>query len=184
MSTKKHQYSNKSYKPYKSTSTYKKYTSYLSYNSFKCKKCDINYSSQNSLDKHAYIHVNPIYCYFPNCEKVFSPKHSYQYSQHIDSHNGGLHIKCKFCEHISKSLSSNTLHMKLHHRMEYSSYMKNINKYNEDIKTIDITKITKLTHLTTNWMEPLYTEDEQEQNFLNPAHKDVYEDVYDSSIRR
>lgn len=142
--------------------------SYLSYTRFRCDYCNINYSNKVSLDKHSYIHINPIYCYFPNCEKVFSPKHTYQYRQHMDSHAGGLNIKCKFCNHSSKSLSSNTLHMRLHHRMEYSSYMKNINKYNDDIKPLDSIHITKMAHLSTNYL-----------NIDNDKEQQVLEHIWD-----
>ena len=107
--------------PYKKE--YKPNKSYSSKKMFKCKICKTGFSSSMVLNKHIHIHINPVYCQFPNCGKVFSPKHTYQYRQHMDGHNGGLNIKCKFCEHIAKSYSSNTLHMKAQHIKEYTLYM-------------------------------------------------------------
>ena len=115
---------------------------------YKCKKCKIVYNNEMSLNKHSYIHINPIYCYYPNCSKKFSPKHTYQYKQHIDSHKGGINIKCKFCNKYSKSLSSNTLHMKANHIKEYNIYIKHLNEFNDDNNILDISQITKLTNLT------------------------------------
>ena len=71
----------------------------------RCDKCDISYNNPSSLEKHKPIHLNPVYCPFTNCNKIFSPTHKYQFKQHIDGHNGGLHIKCKFCNHTSKTLT-------------------------------------------------------------------------------
>ena len=62
----------------------------------------------------------------------------------MDGHNGGFNIKCKFCEHISKSLSSNTLHMRSQHTKEYILYTNKMNDYNDDIKPIDMNHITNL----------------------------------------
>ena len=90
---------------------------------FKCDKCDVSYNNLVSLEKHKPIHLNPVYCPFKHCNKMFSPKHKYQYKQHIDGHNGGLHIKCKFCEQTSKTLTSNTVHMKTKHSQQYNHHL-------------------------------------------------------------
>ena len=132
------------------------YKTYSKQNIFKCKKCKVVFSSYVALEKHLYIHINPVYCHFPKCGKVFSPKHTYQYRQHIDSHNGGLNIKCKFCDHRSRSLSANTNHMKLQHTEEYTLYKQKINEYNDDIKPIDMNHITNLTHLTTKYINTAF----------------------------
>ena len=112
---------------------------------FKCAKCDISYNNLVSLEKHKPIHLNPVYCPFKHCNKMFSPKHKYQYKQHIDGHNGGLQIKCKFCNHISKTLSSNTLHMKKEHIEEYNYYMKEIEEANKDTQPLNSKNIINLT---------------------------------------
>jgi hypothetical protein len=75
--------------------------------------------------------------------------YNYIYKQHIDSHNGDINIKCKFCDKHSRTLESNILHMKVNHNKDYNIYMKKINKYNDDIKTLDSMHITKLTNLIT-----------------------------------
>ena len=153
MNTRKSLLQDKPDKPYKPYSPHK---SYSKQNMFKCKKCKVVFSSYVALEKHSYIHINPVYCHFPKCGKVFSPKHTYQYRQHIDSHNGGLNIKCKFCDHRSKSLSANTNHMKLQHTEEYTLYKQKINEYNDDIKPIDMNHITNLTHLTTKYINTAF----------------------------
>jgi hypothetical protein len=140
-------------KPDKQHKPHNPYKSYSKQNIFKCKKCKVVFSSYVALEKHSYIHINPVYCHFPKCGKVFSPKHTYQYRQHIDSHNGGLNIKCKFCDHRSRSLSANTNHMKLQHTEEYSLYKQKINDYNDDIKSLDATRIT---HLTTKYINTAF----------------------------
>ena len=122
--------------------------SYLSQTMFNCKKCKLVFTTKHNLDIHSqlHIHVKPISCQFPKCGKIFSFRKSYQYKQHIDSHNGGLNIKCKFCDHRSRSLLSNTLHMKTQHTEEYTLYINKIDEYNDDIKKIDMTNITNLTN--------------------------------------
>jgi hypothetical protein len=117
---------------------------------YNCNKCNKEFTTYKLLDTHSYIHINPINCYFPNCGKIFAFRHSYQYKQHIDGHNGGLNIKCKFCNHISKSFSANTLHMKSKHIEEYIIYNKKINESNEDIKKLDSNHITNLTNKYIN----------------------------------
>ena len=133
MNTRKSLLQDKPDKPHAPHIQHTPYKTYSKENMFKCKKCKVVFSSYVALEKHSYIHINPVYCHFPKCDKVFSPKHTYQYRQHIDSHNGGLNIKCKFCNHISKSFSANTLHMKSKHIEEYIIYNKKINESNEDI---------------------------------------------------
>lgn len=120
------------------------------HNTYKCKKCKIVYTNEKELNKHSYIHMNPIYCYYPNCGKKFSSKHKYQYKQHIDSHKGGINIKCKFCDTHSKTLSSNTLHMKVNHTKDYNTYMSKINEYTNDINKLDSIHITELTQKYIN----------------------------------
>lgn len=159
----------------------KTYNTYKTNNSFKCKKCKIICKNQITLDKHLHIHINPVYCHFPNCGRLFSPKHTYQYRQHIDSHNGGLHIKCKFCDHSSKTLSSNTAHMKLHHKEEYTLYKKHINEYNEDLKKIDTIHITKLLYLASKYIKTSYTEEEDDSGLTYIDHnKYYYNDIDDN----
>jgi len=146
--------------------------SYSSKKIFKCKKCKLEWTSHMALDKHSYIHINPVHCPFEDCDKVFSPKHTYQYRQHIDSHNGGLNIKCKFCEHRSRSMSSNTTHMKSQHIEEYTKYTNKINEYNDDIKTLDTAYITNLTHLSTKYINTAFEKSRtKKQNLEKPAHK-------------
>ena len=156
MNTRKSLLQDKPDKPYAPHIQHTQYKSYSKQNIFKCKKCKVVFSSYVALEKHSYIHINPVYCHFPKCGKVFSPKHTYQYRQHIDSHNGGLNIKCKFCENRSRSLSANTNHMKLRHTEEYSLYKQKINNYNDDIKPLDATRITNLTHLTTKYINTAF----------------------------
>jgi len=112
---------------------------------FKCDKCDISYNNLVSLEKHKPLHLNPVYCPFKHCNKIFSPKHKYQYKQHIDGHNGGLHIKCKFCEQTSKTLTSNTVHMKTKHSQQYNHYMKEIEEANKDTQPLNSKNIINLT---------------------------------------
>ena len=70
--------------------TYNTCKKYVSKNIFKCKNCKMSYNNKNALDKHSHIHTNPVYCQFPNCNKIFSPKHTYQYKQHSNSHNDDM----------------------------------------------------------------------------------------------
>lgn len=164
MNTKKEQFINKNHKLYKIQ------------NSFKCRKCKIKYNNPLALYNHSYIHMDPLYCYFPKCDKIFSPKHTYQYKQHIDSHNGGLNIKCKFCYHISKSLSSNTIHMKLQHKTEYNTYMSKINEYNEDIKTLDSIHITNLTNKYINIVQEKDLE-KSKKKYSERHNLDIFSDI-------
>jgi len=124
---------------------------------FKCDKCDISYNNPASLEKHKPIHLNPVYCPFKHCNKMFSPKHKYQYKQHIDGHNGGLHIKCKFCEQTSKTLTSNTVHMKTKHSQQYNHYMKEIEEANKDTQPLNSKNIINLTtkYINTHIMDDL-----------------------------
>lgn len=119
-------------------------------NIYKCSICSITYNQKCSLKKHISIHTEPVKCPFINCTKLFSPNHKYQYKQHIDSHNGGLNIKCKFCEHISKTLTSNTMHMKISHLQQYTHYMNEVNKYNTDNKSLNLKQIINLTSKLIN----------------------------------
>ena len=124
---------------------------------FKCDKCDISYNNPASLEKHKPIHLNPVYCPFKHCNIMFSPKHKYQYKQHIDGHNGGLHIKCKFCEHTSITLTSNTVHMKSKHSQQYNHYMKEIEEANKDTQPLNSKNIINLTtkYINTHIMDDL-----------------------------
>ena len=131
-------------KTYKTTKTTKT-TNTPKIDNYKCNKCKVIYNNPIALEKHNHIHINPIYCPFTKCGKIFSPKHTYQYKQHIDGHNGGLHIKCKFCEQQSKTLTSNTVHMKKYHLEEYTYYMTKINKSNQDNKILNSKQIINLT---------------------------------------
>jgi hypothetical protein len=70
--------------------TYNTCKKYVSKNIFKCKTCKMSYNNKNALDKHSHIHTNPVYCQFPKCNKIFSPKHTYQYKQHSNSHNDDM----------------------------------------------------------------------------------------------
>ena len=119
-------------------------------NIYKCSICSITYNQKCSLKKHISIHTKPVKCPFTNCNKLFSPIHKYQYKQHMDSHNGGLNIKCKFCEHVSKTLTSNTMHMKTIHSQQYTHYMTEINKYNTDNKSLNLKQIINLTSKLIN----------------------------------
>lgn len=112
----------------------------------KCNKCSYSHPNKTGLIKHIRIHSKPIYCPFNDCGKVFSPSHSYQYKQHILAHNGGLNIKCKFCDTIFRTLNSHTLHMKRKHKKEYELYMKKVNKYNSDCNVLQPQQIIKLTN--------------------------------------
>lgn len=116
--------------------------------SYKCNKCKVIYNNPLSLEKHKHTHVNYIYCPFTKCGKTFLPKHTYQYKQHIDSHNGGLHIKCKFCDIYSKTLGANTLHIKKYHSEHYTYYRNEIDKANQDIQPLNA---KKFINLTTNY---------------------------------
>ena len=157
MNTKKQQSANKNNKLYKS------------HTRFKCKKCKFSYNNKNALVKHSYIHINPVYCYFPKCDKVFSPKHTYQYRQHMDSHNGGLHIKCKFCAHISRSLSSNTLHMKAQHKADYNIYMKNINEYNKQ----DLENPARKLRLNIKYIDTAFQKSFYKKNSVNTSYTEI-----------
>ena len=137
----------KTYKTTKITKTTKT-TNTFKIDNYKCNKCKVIYNNPIALEKHNHIHINPIYCPFTKCGKTFLPKHTYQYKQHIDSHNGGLHIKCKFCAIYSKSLSANTLHIKKYHSDHYTYYRNEIDKANQDIQPLN-TK--KFINLTTNY---------------------------------
>jgi hypothetical protein len=172
MSTKKPLEHVKQHKPNKLNKPNKTYKSYSLKKMFNCNICKLGFTSPMVLDKHTHIHINPVYCPFTNCDKVFSPKHTYQYRQHMDGHNGGLNIKCKFCTHSSRSMSSNTSHMKSQHIEEYTKYTNKINEYNDDIKTLDTTYITNLTHLTTNYINTAFIKSRaKKQDLESPAHK-------------
>ena len=139
-------------------------------NIYKCSICSITYNQKCSLKKHISIHTEPVKCPFINCTKLFSPIHKYQYKQHIDSHNGGLNIKCKFCEHISKTLTSNTMHMKTFHSQQYTYYMNEINKYNTDNKSLNLKQIINLTSkLINKYDDTNYT------NQSTDTDTDIYE---------
>jgi hypothetical protein len=141
---------------------------------FKCDKCDISYNNLVSLEKHKPIHLNPVYCPFKHCNKMFSPKHKYQYKQHIDGHNGGLHIKCKFCEQTSKTLTSNTVHMKTKHSQQYNHYMKEIEEANKDTLPLNSKNIINLTtkYINTHIMDDL----DEDTNINNNWYSYQYED--------
>ena len=145
---------------------------------FKCDKCDISYNNPASLEKHKPIHLNPVYCPFKHCNKMFSPKHKYQYKQHIDGHNGGLQIKCKFCNHISKTLSSNTLHMKKEHIEEYNYYMKEIEEANKDTQPLNSKNIINLTtkYINTHIMDDLDEDTNTNNNWYSYQYEDEYEE--------
>lgn len=128
-------------KMYKTTKT-------ITTNKLDSYKCNVIYNNPITLTKHNHSPVNPIYCPFTKCGKTFLPKHKYQYKQHIDSHNGGLHIKCKFCAIYSKSLSANTLHIKKYHSEHYTYYRNEIDKANQDIQPLNA---KKFINLTTNY---------------------------------
>lgn len=157
-------------------------------NQFKCNKCKISYNNPVSLEKHKPIHLKPVYCSFLNCKKIFSPKHKYQYKQHIDSHNGGLHIKCKFCAHQSKTLTSNTVHMKKEHIEKYTHYMKEISNANLDIQPLNSKKIINLTtkYINTNIMDDLNDNDSIMTNNISSinwySNKDYGDDDDDCDI--
>jgi len=150
---------------------------------FKCDKCDISYNNPASLEKHKPIHLNPVYCPFKNCNKMFSPKHKYQYKQHIDGHNGGLHIQCKFCEHTSKTLTSNTVHMKSKHSQQYNHYMKEIEEANKDTQPLNSKNIINLTtkYINTHIMDDL-DEDINSNYNSNNWYSYQYEEEDDEEI--
>jgi len=171
---------------------------------FKCDKCDISYNNPASLEKHKPIHLNPVYCPFKNCNKMFSPKHKYQYKQHIDGHNGGLHIQCKFCEHTSKTLTSNTVHMKSKHSQQYNHYMKEIEEANKDTQPLNSKNIINLTtkyintHImddldedintntntnnnTNNWYSYQYEDDDEEED-EDDENEDDENEEYDNEL--
>ena len=148
---------------------------------FKCDKCDISYNNPASLEKHKPIHLNPVYCPFKNCNKMFSPKHKYQYKQHIDGHNGGLHIKCKFCEHTSKTLTSNTVHMKSKHSQQYNHYMKEIEEANKDTQPLNSKNIINLTtkYINTHIMDDLDEDTNTNNNWYSYKYKNEDDDNED-----
>jgi len=149
---------------------------------FKCDKCDISYNNPASLEKHKPIHLNPVYCPFKNCNKMFSPKHKYQYKQHIDGHNGGLHIQCKFCEHTSKTLTSNTVHMKTKHSQQYNHYMKEIEEANKDTQPLNSKNIINLTtkYINTHIMDDLDEDTNTNNNWYSYQYEE--EDEEDEEI--
>ena len=150
---------------------------------FKCDKCDISYNNPVSLEKHKPLHLNPVYCPFKHCNKIFSPKHKYQYKQHIDGHNGGLHIQCKFCEHTSKTLTSNTVHMKTKHSQQYNHYMKEIEEANKDTQPLNSKNIINLTtkYINTHIMDDL-DEDINSNYNSNNWYSYQYEEEDDEEI--
>jgi len=145
---------------------------------FKCDKCDISYNNPASLEKHKPIHLNPVYCPFKHCNKMFSPKHKYQYKQHIDGHNGGLHIQCKFCEQTSKTLTSNTVHMKTKHSQQYNHYMKEIEEANKDTQPLNSKNIINLTtkYINTHIMDDLDEDTNTNNNWYSYQYEDEYEE--------
>lgn len=112
---------------------------------YQCSQCSYSNYNEMGLTKHSKIHVNPVFCPIDGCNKVFSPSHSYQYKQHMIAHNGGLNIKCKFCDTLFRTLNSHTLHMKKKHKKQYELYMRNVNKYNKDCNVLQPQQIIKLT---------------------------------------
>ena len=148
---------------------------------FKCHKCDVSYNNLVSLEKHKPIHLNPVYCPFKNCNKMFSPKHKYQYKQHIDGHNGGLHIKCKFCEQTSKTLTSNTVHMKTKHSQQYNHYMKEIEEANKDTQPLNSKNIINLTtkYINTHIMDELDEDTNTNNNWYSYQYEDDNEEEDD-----
>ena len=112
---------------------------------YQCSQCSYSHYNEMGLTKHSKIHVNPVFCPIDGCNKVFSPSHSYQYKQHMTAHNGGLNIKCKFCDTLFRTLNSHTLHMKKKHKKQYELYMRNVNKYNKDCNVLQPQQIIKLT---------------------------------------
>ena len=114
--------------------------------SHQCSLCSYSHTNKTALQKHYGIHTKPVVCTFAGCGKVFSPSHSHQYKQHMTAHNGGLNIKCKFCEIIFRTTNSHTLHMKSKHKKEYYLYMKKVNKYNTDCNVLQPQQIIKLTN--------------------------------------
>jgi hypothetical protein len=58
--------------------------------------------------------------------------------------------KCKFCNKLSKTFTSNTKHMNSKHRKDYKSYINHLNENNTDIQKLDATYITNLTHECIN----------------------------------
>ena len=113
---------------------------------YQCSQCSYSHYNEMGLTKHSKIHVNPVFCPIDGCNKVFSPSHSYQYKQHMTAHNGGLNIKCKFCDTLFRTLNSHTLHMKKKHKKQYELYMRNVNKYNKDCNVLQPQQIIKLTN--------------------------------------
>ena len=164
---------------------------------FKCDKCDVSYNNLVSLEKHKPLHLNPVYCPFKNCNKIFSPKHKYQYKQHIDGHNGGLHIQCKFCEHTSKTLTSNTVHMKSKHSQQYNHYMKEIEEANKDTQPLNSKNIINLTtkyinthimddldedtNTNNNWYSYQYEDDDEEED-EDDENEDDENEEYDNEL--
>jgi len=148
---------------------------------FKCDKCDISYNNPASLEKHKPIHLNPVYCPFKHCNKMFSPKHKYQYKQHIDGHNGGLHIQCKFCEQTSKTLTSNTVHMKSKHSQQYNHYMKEIEEANKDTQPLNSKNIINLTtkYINTHIMDDLDEDTNTNNNWYSYKYKNEDDDNED-----
>lgn len=129
---------------------------------YSCNKCESVYNNPIALKKHYNIHINPVYCPFDDCDRLFSPSHTYQFRQHIDCHNGGLNIKCKFCNIISKTANTNILHMKNKHKKEYDCYMNNINKYSNDNNVLHYTQIINLTQKYNEEVE----EDDTELTYI------------------
>ena len=138
---------------------------------YSCNKCSIVYTNPTALKKHYNIHINPVHCPFDDCNRMFSPSHTYQYRQHIDCHNGGLNIKCKFCNIISKTVNSNILHMKNKHKKEYDCYMNNINKYSNDNNVLQPKQIINLTQKYNKEDEEYDTELTYIENNKNKEYK-------------
>lgn len=138
---------------------------------YSCDKCEIVYNNPIALKKHYNIHINPVYCPFDDCDRLFSPSHTYQFRQHIEYHNNRLNIKCKFCNIISKTVNSNILHMKNKHKKEYNCYMNNINKYSNDNNVLQPIQIINLTQKYNEEVEEYDTELTYIENNKNKEYK-------------
>ena len=117
---------------------------------YKCRKCKIGYNNEIDLNVHSYIHINPIYYYYPYSGINFLPNYQYQYQINNDSNDSNINIKCKFCDNYSSTYALNTLHMEVNHNKDYNIYMQKINEFNEDNNCLDISQIKRLT---TNYLQ-------------------------------